>query len=182
MPKPPGATDHLQSMPSKPLHAHRPKAGATLSPCRRYRYTLERSWDHALPTVMFIALNPSTADESTDDPTLRRCIRFARDLGYARLILTNLFALRSTDPRALLTAADPIGPDNDRHILDSARRADLIIACWGNRGGYLGRDARITNMIPELHCLGLTKAGAPRHPLYLPASATPMHYQPPAPI
>ena len=93
---------------------------AAFSPCRRYRYCLSRVWNPKLPSVMFVGLNPSTADEQEDDPTVRRCIGFARNWNFGGLILVNLFAYRSTDPADLLRVDDPVGPGNDKHILASA--------------------------------------------------------------
>ena len=140
---------------------------AVLSPCRTWRYRLERQWDTGKPTSLFIMLNPSTADGRIDDPTIRRCIAFARGWGMGRLIVCNLFAFRSTDPRALLVAPDPVGPDNDAHIASAAQSVGaggIIVCAWGASGS--SRD--ISHLVPnELYCLGVTKAGHPRHPLYL---------------
>jgi hypothetical protein len=94
---------------------------AISSPCRTYRYSLFRVWNPKFPSVMFVGLNPSTADEQEDDPTVRRCVGFARKWNFGGLILVNLFAYRSTDPAGLLEAEDPVGPGNDKHILASAR-------------------------------------------------------------
>ena len=149
---------------------------AEFSRCRRYRYTLERRWATRGPTVVFIGLNPSTADERTDDPTVRRCVGFARDWGFAGVVLVNLFALRSTDPALLLTDRDPIGPDNDHWIRSSLRAAAMVVAAWGVRGGLLDRDAAVAAIAGDLHCLGLTKAGHPRHPLYLSACTTAVRF------
>lgn len=148
-------------------------ADATFSGCRRYRYVLERRWDDALPAVLFIGLNPSTADEQTDDPTVRRCIRFARDWGFGSLLLANLFALRSTDPKGLVDAADPVGRWNDRWLKRLESRASLSVAAWGVHGTLRDRDQTVTARLVNLHCLGTTKDGHPRHPLYLRADTLP---------
>ena len=143
------------------------RRAATLSRCRLYRYSLTRAWDPALPTILFIGLNPSTADSTQDDPTVRRCIGFARDWGYGTMTLANLFALRSTDPAQLWTAHDPIGPNNDEWIRRMADSAAMVVAAWGAHGGLLGRDRHVIAMLPSVQCLGRTRAGHPRHPLYL---------------
>lgn len=116
---------------------------------------------------MFIGLNPSTADEKYDDPTIRRCIGYARDWGYAGLCMMNLFAFRATSPDDMRAAEDPVGPDNDRALIDMAEFAGVIVAAWGVHGTHLGRDEEVRKMIPELHYLQLTKEGIPGHPLYL---------------
>ncbi len=146
---------------------------AVFSPCQRYRYTLWRRWDGALGVVMIIGLNPSTADASRDDPTVRRCIGYARDWGYGGLFLTNLFAFRATLPAAMKAAANPIGPDNDQHLLAVAGVAALRVAAWGVGGQHRGRAAAVAAMLPCLHCLRLSRDGHPMHPLYLPRGLQP---------
>jgi hypothetical protein len=148
--------------------------GAVFSPCYRYRYVLTREWDGGTRTVNFIMLNPSTADALTDDPTIRRCIGFARQWGYRTLTVTNLYGLRATDPRELQRAEDPIGPDNHNTLIAQAGMADLVVCAWGSHGFARGEVVRMElgNYAP-LHHLGVTKAGAPRHPLYL-AASTPL--------
>jgi hypothetical protein len=140
---------------------------AAFSPCRIYRYALSRVWDSNLPTVLFVGLNPSTADERNDDPTIRRCIGFARRWNLGGLVMVNLFAFRSTRPSILLAAADPVGPANDMHILAAARTAERIVLAWGTCGAHLGRDRTVLAMLPDADCLGTTKHGHPKHPLYL---------------
>lgn len=147
--------------------------GAEFSPCRLYRYALWRIWDPAAGTVNFIGLNPSTADEQVDDPTIRRCIGFARDWGYGGLVMTNLSAFRATKPAVMKTAAEPVGRDNDSWLMRVAAEARVVVAAWGNDGAYLGRDHQVRRLMPSLHCLDLTKRGRPRHPLYLPAELLP---------
>ncbi|MGA2231917.1 MAG: DUF1643 domain-containing protein [Tepidisphaeraceae bacterium] len=148
-------------------------SSATFSPCRRYRYVLRRTWDAAGQTVLFIGLNPSTADAKHDDPTIRRCIRFAADWGFGSLIVANLFAYRATKPADLRRAADPIGPRNNFWLAQLQKQADLTIAAWGIHGAHLNRDRHVLGKLSRLHCLGKTKAGHPRHPLYLAATARP---------
>lgn len=154
------------------------ESSAEFSPCRSYRYALERRWDDAGPTVAFIGLNPSTADEQSNDPTIRRCIGFAQSWGFGSLSMVNLFAMRSKDPRLLYEAEDPIGPDNDRWIEKARRRADALIAAWGTRGTLLGRDESVLAKHRDLLCLGVTKDGHPRHPLYLRSDTTACPFRP----
>ena len=103
---------------------------ANISKDKIYRYTLSRTWDSTKPTVLFIGLNPSIADENIDDPTITRCINFAKDWGYGTLLMANLFAFRSTYPKEIYLIDDPIGKDNDHYILECVKQSDLIIACW----------------------------------------------------
>lgn len=143
---------------------------ATFSPCRTWRYRLERRWS-AGPTAAFILLNPSTADETNDDPTIRRCIGYAKGWGYGGLVLGNIFALRSTDPKGLYSHPDPVGPDNDRVLAEIAREADRIVCGWGTHGAFTGRGGAVLRVIREAGAtplaLKLTSAGHPGHPLYL---------------
>jgi hypothetical protein len=149
------------------------KRGAEFSPCRRYRYALMRSWQPGTGCAMFVGLNPSTADETEDDPTIRRCIAFARAWGYGGLLMTNLFAYRATQPADMLAQDDPVGPENDRYLKEGAAASGVVVAAWGTNGAHRGRDAQVRAMLPGLHYLRLTKEGHPGHPLYLPASLRP---------
>lgn len=155
-------------------------AGALLSPCHRYRYTLSRDWDETKPRVWWIMLNPSTADHRVDDPTIRRVRGFTERFGAGGFTVMNLFAYRSSDPSDLRIVEDPIGPDNDVHFSDQLSRAaiseSMVIAAWGNlsrQGKNRAMDLlKGPLMDTPLHHLGLlTKEGQPRHPLYLPAYA-----------
>mgnify|MGYP002376103839 CR=1 FL=1 len=148
---------------------------AIFSPCRQYRYTLWRRWgdDWESNFCMFIALNPSTADEVQDDPTVRRCIRYAKSWGYSALCMTNIFAYRATDPNVMKAQAEPIGEENDRYLIECAAKAKIVVAAWGNHGVYRDRHRQVTAMIPDLHCLKITGAGMPSHPLYLPKNLEP---------
>ncbi len=144
--------------------------GATISECRKYRYRLWRLWDETLPTCCFVMLNPSTADHLQDDPTIRRCIGFAKRFGCGRLDVVNLFAFRATNPRELLEVADPIGEGNSDAIADATRFAEIIVAAWGVNGTMQAKI--ITSTLRDcrqgrVKCLGKTKHGHPRHPLYL---------------
>lgn len=141
--------------------------GAVFSPDRTYRYLLWRVWRRNAPYVMFIGLNPSTATEIDMDPTVTRCRNYAASWGYGSIAMTNLFAYRSTDPALLYQVKDPVGPENDHYLLETATDAGLVVAAWGNHGKLHHRDEAITTMIKWLHHLGLTNQGCPKHPLYL---------------
>ncbi len=149
---------------------------ARLSPCRRYRFALWRTWDASLPRVMFIGLNPSTADETADDPTLVRCKNFARDWGFGGVCMANLFALRASDPRQLQYADDPVGRGNDRWLRRLYGEAGLVVAAWGNGGALLDRAAAVTAFLGPLHCLQRNRSGQPAHPLYQRATAQPVPF------
>lgn len=143
--------------------------GADFSPCRRYRYCLHRLWREGMGYVAFVGLNPSTADETENDPTIRRCIAFAQAWGFGGMCMLNLFAYRATQPADMLAQADPVGPENDAYLLRMSLTADVMVAAWGVNGMHFGRDAEVRRLIPtRLHCLRLTKDGHPGHPLYLP--------------
>ncbi|OUL27295.1 hypothetical protein BV378_11765 [Nostoc sp. RF31YmG] len=141
-----------------------------------YRYLLKRVWDVNNPQITFIMLNPSTADAEKDDPTIRKCIKFANSWGYGSLEVVNLFAYRATKPRDLFQVSEPIGSDNNLYLLAAAERAKLIILAWGIHGSFLKRDRTVLNLFSSrqcLYCLGRTKAGHPRHPLWLDSSTQP---------
>jgi hypothetical protein len=121
-------------------------------------------------------LNPSSADETRDDPTIRRCIGFARSWGFAALAVGNLFAFRTASPVALRSAPDPIGRENDDWLLRLWAESQQAVAAWGNHGRFLGRSAAIRASLPALEILGLTQLGEPRHPLYLPAATEPVRW------
>ena len=112
---------------------------ATISDNQLYRYKLSRTWDSTKPTILFIGLNPSIADETIDDPTITRCINYAKAWGYGTLLMTNLFAFRSTYPKDIYLVDDPIGDENDNYILECVAQSDLVVACWGNNGMYMNR-------------------------------------------
>lgn len=144
---------------------------ADISADEVYRYTLERSWGTRTARVLWIMLNPSTAGATIDDPTLRRCQHFTRCWGYDRLIIANLFALRSSDPKTLRLHADPVGCDNATHLemLLQDPASELVVAAWGAHGGLRYRDASLIAVAArcgrDLYALGLTKDGKPKHPL-----------------
>lgn len=142
-----------------------------------YRYTLWRWFDLTNARyVLFCGLNPSTADAIQDDPTIRRCVDFGKRWGFGGICMVNLFAYRSTEPSVLQEVSDPVGPDNDYWIRELTRGAGLRIAAWGTPGSYLGRDRTVIPILGEVHCLGLTKNGSPRHPLYMPSNTMPIPY------
>lgn len=146
-----------------------------------YRYLLWRTLSTTeSATVLFVMLNPSTADGVSDDPTLRRCIGFARSWGLGRLEVCNLFAYRTPTPRALQTERDPVGPLNDSVLASVAKRADLTVVAWGVAGRLRQRDDYVTRTLLEgrsLYCLGWTRTGAPRHPLYVPRTVELVRYR-----
>jgi hypothetical protein len=148
-----------------------------ISECGDYRYALWRKWDERLPTVLFVGLNPSTADDTHDDPTVRRCIGFAKRWGYGSLALANLFALRATDPRQLRCVSDPVGPDNDRWLHALSDEANLRIVAWGAAPIARARGATILPRLGEVFALGTTAGGEPRHPLYIAAAQQVAEYR-----
>jgi hypothetical protein len=144
----------------------------------KYRYTLGRCF-FTVPgnkTVSFIMLNPSTADAGVSDPTVRRCEGYAKLWGFNRLTVLNIFALRSTDPKALYASSDPVGPDNDEFILACVKTSDLVVCAWGVHGKFMDRGNHV-RMLIDGRCkptyLKLTKDGIPSHPLYLKGSLKP---------
>lgn len=187
-------------------------SGAKISACGKYRYRLWREWrlgnstqwdmwteDDGSPALdgagqqigeplscLFVMLNPSTADGDQDDPTIRRCVGFAKALGFDRMGVVNLFAWRATSPKEMLAIGpdrDPVGHENSRHIQDALADAGLIVCAWGSHGGHLNQDETTLGWLQDgndrdapIVALGLTKDGFPRHPLYLPADAKPVPY------
>lgn len=164
----------------------RHQAGETLSEasysaCTSYRYALTRIWGPG-PRLAFVMLNPSTASELVNDPTVARCEARARAMGQGAFRVVNLFAFRATDPADLKRAASPVGPENDAVLAEAAAWADALLCAWGAHGAHLGRDAACLPILreagkPLLH-LGLTKAGQPRHPLYIAAARMPEAFTP----
>ncbi len=154
---------------------------ATFSPDRVYRYALWRRWGEG-PGVLWVMLNPSTADEVKNDPTVRRCIGYTRAWKYNAVVVGNIFALRATDPKELYRSADPVGPDNNDYLCSLAGGAALIVCAWGTHGDYEGRGTAVHELLadvaaPKLHVLGLTKHGHPVHPLYQKASLLPQAWK-----
>jgi hypothetical protein len=153
------------------------KTSAIFSTDRLYRYALYRVWDESLPLVLFVGLNPSTADEKVNDPTIIRCMNYAKAWNYGGVIMANLFAFRSTDPKNLKNQLDPIGFENDLWIQKLASEAQLVIAAWGTHGTLLNRNQEVKKMFKNLLCLELSKDGHPKHPLYLKKDLTPKKFK-----
>lgn len=150
---------------------------AIYSDCERYRYALTRIWDPSGEKALFVMLNPSTATEVQNDPTVERCERRARALGFGAFRVTNIFAWRDTDPKKMRAAADPVGAENDAAIRDGAEWADRVICAWGSHGAHLDRGRAVETLLRDtgapLFHLGLTKHGHPKHPLYVSYTRTP---------
>src|ERR1700723_1611406 len=145
--------------------------GAVISACGAYRYRLSRIWNEARHSLAFVMLNPSTADAEVDDPTVRRCMAFARREGYGGIEVANLYAFRATSPDDLWRAKDPCGPENDDHLrnvaLASAAYGTPVVCAWGAHGGKTNRPIHLMQQVgATLVCLGRTRGGQPRHPLY----------------
>lgn len=158
-------------------------SGAEFSPDRRYRYRLWRRWGGG-PMLMVIGLNPSTADEVKNDPTVTRCIGYAKAWGFSGLLMTNVFAYRATDPRSMKAVAEPCGPGNMVRLsdlaVDTVSTGGAVLAAWGDHGRHMGTGNALT---ARLHfagigvaCLGLTKFLQPKHPLYQKRDARPMPF------
>lgn len=187
-----------------PLQSKYVEAGATISTDGRYRYKLWREWRGVAPdknwrwlgakdgsgqelgwplSCVFVMLNPSTADGSKDDPTIRRCVGFAKRLGYDRLVVVNLFAYRATNPKELLALNhddDPVGVENSTYVKRATfEDCGVVVCAWGAHGSHLGQAETVMGWLPsdKTYCLGKTKAGHPRHPLYLPDDQPLERYQ-----
>jgi len=154
---------------------------AIISPCKRYRYQLERSWSGQTSrksTVVFIGLNPSTADITKDDPTIRKCMAFAQAWQFNKLLMVNLFSWRATNPNELLKAKNPIGKLNDKYLDEAVSRSALVIACWGEYGTFMNRSDNVrARYSRRLNCLSTNQSGEPTHPLYLPATLKPVKWR-----
>lgn len=148
-------------------------SNAKFSKCGKYRYCLSRIWNKKLPVGMFIGLNPSTADETENDPTVRRCIAFAESWGWGGFYLCNLFAFRATDPTVMKQESHPVGPVNNLWLKKVSLKASLVIAIWGNHGTFNGRSSAARKLFPKIHCLKQNKTGEPTHPLYLKGTLRP---------
>lgn len=145
---------------------------ATYSDDLEYRYDLVRTWDGGAGRINFVMLNPSTATELANDPTVERCERRARALGYGAFRVTNIFAYRATDPRDMRAHPDPVGGEaNDTAIREAALWADRVVCAWGTHGAHLSRGPAVERLLRgtgrELTTLGLSKHGHPKHPLYI---------------
>lgn len=146
------------------------QTGAEFDATGRYRYLLWRSWETQIPRIGFVMLNPSRADAVRNDPTIRRCLGFARSWGFGALEVVNLFAYCTAQPRELRLVADPIGRENDRYLVGLVQRVDQIVLAWGNGGSWQARDRSVMALWGDrapIYCLGSTRLGQPKHPLYL---------------
>lgn len=152
------------------------KRDAVLDESKKYRYTLLREWDTLKPRVAYIMLNPSTADAFIDDRTIIRCIEFAKEWGYGSIEVVNLFAYRVTQAKKLKEVSDPVGDKNDDYINLVASRSNLVIVAWGDNGTLLERDKEVLAKLAKVYCLGITKKGNPRHPLYVRSATKPVPY------
>jgi hypothetical protein len=135
-----------------------------------YRYSLWRAWSAYQLRIVFVLLNPSTADDRKNDPTIRRCIGFARAWKFGSLEVVNLFAYRATNVRELFKIDDPIGEENDYYLMKAVERCLTVVVGWGTRGALFGRDHQVMSLLAgrkDVYCLGITKDGQPRHPLYV---------------
>lgn len=168
------------------------RASAQLSECGAYRYRLDRSWQHQptldqpeplTGTVTWVMLNPSTADAEKEDSTITRCRTFVEDWGYTALTVVNLYAWRATDPATLTTVDDPVGPRNHQTVRQAINQAAIVVCAWGAHAQPAAIQRLVecaTNDGIDLYALGLTRDGQPRHPLYLPRTATPSPWSPPS--
>lgn len=143
------------------------KKDAKFSEDRRYRYVLSRIWDDSLPKIMFIGLNPSTADENEDDSTINKCINYAKKWNYGGIYMLNLFAFVDTYQNELYYEKDPIGELNNKYLKEYAGLSEKIVVAWGNNGAYKGRSKEVYDMFNHLYCLKINKTGEPHHPLYI---------------
>ena len=151
---------------------------ATFSICGTYRYALTRVWS-AKPALAYIMLNPSKADETSNDPTIARCEKRARQLGFGGITIANLFAFCATDPTDLKAADAPVGPANRDHVIAMAGKAGMVLAAWGVHGAHRNQDQVVQGWLEshDLFVLGLPKEGLPRHPLYVSYAARPKPWQ-----
>jgi len=153
-------------------------SNAIFSEDKMHRYALIREWDLDKPSLMIISLNPSTADEKTNDPTIRRCIGFAKKWGFGKLFVTNLFAFRATFPKDLFESRNPIGNKNDYWLKKLSKEVDTVLLAYGNHGKFKDRHNEILKLIKNPFCIKISKTGMPMHPLYLKYTEKPISYQP----
>ncbi len=157
---------------------------ALMSTCRSWRYVLWRIWAEGR-VLAVIGLNPSTANETNDDPTIRRCIGFAERLGYDGLVMLNLFSYRATDPEEMMAAEDPVGPrtkNTFEHVFtDMFSEVPAVLCAWGAKGTHMNQDIEVMSWLTDWHvvpmCLGITENGSPKHPLYLSYDTNPVWYE-----
>lgn len=146
------------------------KKSAIFDETKKYRYVLTRQWGNNKNFVNFVLLNPSTADENLDDPTIKACIRFANNWGYDGIWVTNLFAFRATKPHDLIQCSSPVGNQNNKYLEKYSKKSKMVIIAWGNHGNFLNRDKeviKILSKIKNLYCIDITTKGNPKHLLYI---------------
>lgn len=165
--------------------SHNHAMSAAFSPCRTWRYVLDRNWNARRPVLLVVMLNPSTADEEQDDPTIRRVRGFAEAWDYGGFRVLNLFAFRATKPRELRVAADPVGPENDErlaaNLLAWRDRGRPALAAWGGHGNLRGRAFKVAHLVDGVQwvCLGTNDDGTPKHPLFVGAATQPIPFRGP---
>ena len=156
-------------------------SGAVFSPCGKYRYRLWRYWDRGKLPLVWVMLNPSTADELDNDPTVERCERRARKMGFGGVEVVNIFAYRATDPSVMRSQADPVGAENDEAIIAAARLGGTVVCGWGIHGDHLGRGRAVADLLQQAgitaHSLNTTASGHPGHPLYVGYETEPTVFQ-----
>jgi hypothetical protein len=162
----------LESHVNLPLRGGMKKY-AIISQDNKYRYQLSRIWDEEKPKILFIMLNPSTADANVDDPTIRRVVNFAKSWGYGGVFVGNLYAFRSTDPKGLTYTDNPIGQDNIQHIKSLIGLTERVIYGWGNNQK---EPDWLCNLVYTPYCIDISKKGIPKHPLYLKSELQPKLY------
>ncbi len=150
--------------------------GATLSEDRKYRFELHRIFDNSKPLIAFVGLNPSTADEEIDDPTITKCINYTKKWGYGGFYFVNLFAFRATEPKEMQKAQDPVGQGNDILLKSVFGKVAKVICCWGELGTFMDRGNQVLKLIENPYYLKLNKNGQPAHPLYLKSDLLPIPY------
>jgi hypothetical protein len=153
------------------------KTGAAFSNCQKYRYSLWRIWDESRGFVLFVCLNPSTADETNNDPTVRRCIQYAKDWGYGGMYMSNIFAYRTKSPSIMKEVNDPVGLYNDWYLKTLNNNAEITVCAWGVHGNYRDRENEVLSFLKDPHCLITTKNGHPGHPLYLRTDLKPILFK-----
>lgn len=170
------------ALPTEHARSGEDRSSAIFDVTLTYRYRLTRSWGDGAGAIAWVMLNPSTAEAGIDDPTIRRVVGFSRSWGFAACLVVNLFAFRSSDPKALVEVADPVGPHNDLVVERTISGADAVVAAWGNGGALLERGAVMRRLLGrnarQTFAIGMTAAGEPRHPLYVRRSAIPHQWDP----
>ena len=151
-------------------------SNAIFSENKIHRYVLIREWDLNKPSLMIVSLNPSTADEKINDPTIRRCLGFAKRWGFGKLFVTNLFSLRATLPTDLFNSKNPIGNKNDYWLKKLSKNVNKVVLAYGNHGKFKERHDEILKIIDNPYCIKKSKTGMPMHPLYLKYTKKPISY------